>query len=402
MITVFHPGTRARLLAVMVALASIVAGLIAPAGGLLRAQEGAFDPNAFAVGFERVADGFARPVQIVDPNDGSGRLFVVEQVGTIRILIDGDIQDEPFLDIVYEISSGNEQGLLSMALHPNFAENGTFFIDYTDVDGNTQIERWQVSADNPNQADPESAVTVLSVAQPYPNHNGGLLLFGPDGYLYVGLGDGGSQGDPEGNGQDLGALLGKILRIDVDNPAEGQEYGIPDDNPFVGDEGAAGEVWAYGLRNPWRFSFDRETGDLYIADVGQNVYEEVSVLPAGGDERNFGWNLMEGPACYAVENCDPAGLVAPFFSYTHDEGGCSVTGGYVYRGESIRALQGVYLTADYCTGLLWGVGKNAAGEWVASAPIETGLSVSSFGEDADGELYVIDLSGGIYRVTAAA
>jgi glucose/arabinose dehydrogenase len=392
---------RSRRLVHLIAIALIGASLAMPLGGA-QAQEGAFDPDAFAIGLELVAEGFARPVQIVDPNDASGRLFVVEQGGTVRFLVDGAIQEDIFLDIGDQISTGNEQGLLSMALHPNFAENGTFFIDYTDGNGDTQIERWQVSTDDPNVADPESAVTVLTVDQPYPNHNGGLLLFGPDGYLYVGLGDGGSQGDPHGNGQSLGTLLGKILRIDVDNPDEGLAYGIPDDNPYVGAEGAMPEIWVYGLRNPWRFSFDRASGDLFIGDVGQNVYEEVGLLPEGDDGRNFGWSVMDGPECYAGSDCDPSAFEAPIFSYTHEEGGCSITGGYVYRGDAIPELQGVYLTADYCSGLVWGVGRDADGAWGASAPIETGISISSFGEDADGELYVVDLSGGIYRVTAAS
>jgi glucose/arabinose dehydrogenase len=356
-----------------------------------------FDPASFSVGFDLVADGFSRPVQAVDPGDGTGRLFVVEQSGTIRILQDGAPVETPFLDISGEVSQGNEQGLLSMAFHPKFAENGAFFIDYTDVEGNTQVERRTVSADDPNVADPESKTTLLTVDQPYPNHNGGLLLFGPDSYLYIGLGDGGSQGDPNNNGQDLGTLLGSILRIDVDS---GDPYAIPEDNPFVGQEDVAEEIWAFGLRNPWRFSFDRETRDLYIGDVGGSAYEEIDILPAGESGTNFGWVLMEGSECYGGgTECDMDGLELPIYEYSHDFG-CSVVGGYVYRGEAILELQGVYLFADYCSGLTWGMGHDADGKWVASEPIETGISISSFSEDPNGELYVTDLNGGVYRVVA--
>jgi len=219
-------------------------------------------------------------------------------------------------------------------------------------------------------------------------------LFGPDGYLYIGFGDGGSGGDPHGNGQNLNTLLGKILRIDVDHAEGDQAYGIPKDNPFVGQDGARGEIWAYGLRNPWRFSFDRETGDLYIADVGQGQYEEADFAPAGKAGLNFGWVIMEGPHCYQQENCDQTGLTMPFFSYTHDFG-CSITGGYLYRGKAIKELVGGYLAADYCSGNVWAVNPET-GE--ATAPMQSGASVSSFAEDAEGELYLVDLNGAIYKI----
>ena len=373
----------------------LTAGNLAPVSAQ---DDAAFDPAGFSVGFALVADGFTRPVQAVDPGDGSGRLFVVEQGGTIRVLQDGAPLEAPFLDISEQVSQGNEQGLLSMAFHPDFAENGTFFIYYTDVEGDTQVERWAVSTDDPNVADPERAGTILTVDQPFANHNGGLLLFGPDGYLYIGLGDGGSQGDPNNNGQDLGTLLGSILRIDVDG---GDPYAIPEDNPFVGQEGAAEEIWAYGLRNPWRFGFDRDTGDLWIGDVGGGSYEEINLLPAGESGANFGWVLTEGSECYGGgADCDTEGLALPVYEYTHDFG-CSVVGGYVYRGDAIPELQGVYLFADYCSGLTWGMGQDANGNWVASEPIESGLSISSFSEDPAGELYATDLNGGVYRVVAA-
>jgi glucose/arabinose dehydrogenase len=380
----------------LIALLAFGGSLWARPAALAQEQQ-PFDPSGFVVGFGLVAEGLDRPVQVVDPGDDSGRLFVVEQGGTIRVLLNGAVQEEPFLDISGQVSGSSEQGLLSMAFHPSFKENGTFFIDYTDLEGDTQVERWRVSEDDPNRADPGRVETILTVDQPAPNHNGGLLLFGPDGYLYVGLGDGGSQGDPNGHGQDLSTLLGSILRIDVDTTSGDLAYGIPEDNPFVNVEGARPEIWLYGLRNPWRFSFDRETGDLYIGDVGGVAYEEIDLLPAGGNGRNFGWNLMEGPDCYVQEDCDRSGLELPIFSYTH-EFGCSVVGGYVYRGPEYAELHGVYLLADYCSGLVWGLGQDSNGAWVASDPIETGMSISSFGEDAKGELYVTDLNGGVYRV----
>lgn len=366
------------------------------------AQDATFDPAGFSadVGLELLVDGLTQPVQLVDLDDGTGRSLIVQQDGLIRILRDGALDEAPFLDVSGQISTGSEQGLLSVAPHPAFSDNGTFFIFYTDVEGDTRVERWTLDAANPDQADPASAQPVLFIEDPYPNHNGGLLLFGPDGYLYVGLGDGGSGGDPEGNGQDLSTLLGSVLRIDVDDLADGQGYGIPDDNPFVDQAGAAPEIWSYGLRNPWRFSFDRETGDLFIGDVGQGEIEEADLQPAGEGGLNFGWNIKEGPECYGAGSCDEPGLVDPFFSYTHEVGGCSITGGYVYRGEAMPDLTGVYLTADYCTGLLWGVGQDADGTWQGSEPIETGYQISSFAEDAAGELYVIDIGGAIYRIAA--
>ena len=379
-------------------VASFALVAIAPS----RAQEAGFDPASFQLSTELLIDGLSNPVQMVDPDDGSGRLFIVQQSGQIMILRDGAVVAEPLLDISGQISTGYEQGLLSMALHPDFGSNGVFFIDYTDGNGNTQVERWQVDADNPDVADPASAATILTVEQPYPNHNGGLLLFGPDGYLYIGLGDGGSGGDPEGNGQNTGTLLGSVLRIDVDSTTGDLPYGIPEDNPFVGQEGARGEIWAYGLRNPWRFSFDRETGDLLIADVGQSAIEEVSLAPAGEGGLNFGWNILEGPECYAVADCDLSGTVLPFFWYGTGESGCAITGGYVYRGDAIPELAGAYLVGDYCSGLLWAVAIADDGSATPSEPVETGLAISSFAEDAAGELYIVDRNGAIYKIVPIA
>jgi glucose/arabinose dehydrogenase len=334
-----------------------------------------------------VAAGFLRPVDIQHAGDGSGRLFVVEQAGRILILKNGRTLPTPFLNIIDEVgSSGNEQGLLGLAFHPRYAENGLFFVNYTDHSGNTVIARFHVSAD-PDVADPASETPLLHVNQPFPNHNGGVLTFGPDGYLYAGLGDGGSGGDPLGNGQKTDTLLGKILRLDVDS---GEPYAIPNGNPF------GNEIWAYGLRNPWRISFDRKTGDLWIGDVGQGTWEEIDILPAGSPGgANFGWNLMEGT--HPFEGSAQPGLLLPVAEYSHAEGGCSVTGGYVYRGAELPEWQGIYLFGDYCSGLVWGVVRSGEG-WQTQVLFQTGLSISSFGVDEAGELYVADLQGSILRL----
>lgn len=388
------------------AWASFILLLIAFSPVVTVAQDSpAFDPEAFDVGLEDVATGFDQPLLVTTPPEETDRLFVVEQGGTIQVLVNGETASEPFLDIRDRVGSdGSEQGLLGLAFAPDYAESGAFYVNYTDRDGNTVVSRFTVS-DDPNLADPESETAILQHEQPRANHNGGVLAFGPDRYLYLGFGDGGGQGDPNGNGQDLSTWLGKILRIDVDpaSAPEGMTYAIPEDNPFVDDGDAAPEVWAYGLRNPWRFTFDRETGDMWVGDVGQNEIEEVTLLPASDDGgQNLGWNITEGSNCYAEPDCDTSGLTPPTLEYTHDVGGCSVTGGYRYRGEAVPGLRGVYVFADYCSGLLWGAGQDAEGEWVMSDPIETGLSISSFGENTAGELYVTDLSEGtVYRLAAA-
>ncbi len=357
------------------------------------AQGDGFEPEAFDVGLELTADGFNEP--LFATHAGDERLFVVERTGTIRLLADDTVLETPFLDLTSQVGSdASERGLLGLAFAPNYAESGLFYVYYTDLNGDTVVSRFQVS-DDPNVADAGSEEIVLTQPQPYWNHNGGMLAFGSDNYLYIGLGDGGSGGDPEGNGQRLDTLLGKILRIEVDPQYTGGEpYAIPEDNPFVGDAEARPEIWAYGLRNPWRFSFDLDTGDLWIADVGQGEHEEVNTIGPVEAGANFGWNAMEGPACFAVADCDPDDFVAPVFSYTHSEGGCSVTGGYVSRGEAFADLFGVYVLADYCSGLIWGGGIDADGDLVFSGPVETGLNISSFGEGADGTLYVTDINGG--------
>ena len=384
---------RQRSIAILLMLA-----LIAVLANLRTAS--AQDAATVKLKFEKVADGLSSPVLMIDANDGTDRFFVVEKTGIVVIMKDGKLLDTPFLDISDKVSRGSEQGLLSIALHPNFAKNGEFFIDYTNRSGDSRIERWTVSTSDPNVADPSSAVTLLSVDQPYANHNGGLVAFGPDGKLYIGFGDGGSQGDPHGNAQNLGVLLGKILRIDVDATTGDLPYGIPTDNPFAGKPGVRAEIWAYGLRNPWRFSFDQKTKDLLIGDVGQSAFEEADLDPAGVGGLNFGWNRLEADSCYGADSCDKTGTTLPIFLYSHDDGDCSITGGYVYRGAAIGALEGVYLAADYCTGDLWEVHPDGKGGSEVSAPISTGLNPSSFAEDSSGELYLIDLNGAIYKITA--
>jgi glucose/arabinose dehydrogenase len=327
---------------------------------------------------------------------GDERLFVIQQNGLVSVVENGRLLPEPFLNIRSKLPAqpGNEQGLLSLVFHPNYAANGYFYVNYNDVNGDTVIARYSVSS-NPNQADPNSEQILLTFDQPFINHNGGQLAFGPDGYLYIGVGDGGDQGDPYNNGQKLDSLLGKILRIDVDVPDA--PYGIPADNPFVNDENARNEIWAYGLRNPWRFSFDRLTGDLFIADVGQNLYEEVNFQPAnslGGE--NYGWRPMEASHCYESD-CNPEGKVLPIFEYDHTLG-CSITGGYVYRGQQYPEMYGNYIVADFCVGRVWRLFPNGNGTWDSAIIAENVGPITSFGEDVHGELYALNRAGILLRV----
>jgi glucose/arabinose dehydrogenase len=317
-------------------------------------------------------------------------LFIVEKAGTIAIVRDGAVVLARFLDITDRVgSSGSEQGLLSVAFHPRFAQNGYLFVNYTNRDGDTVVSRFSSSGDT---ADPASEKRLFGIDQPYPNHNGGLSLFGPDGYLYIGTGDGGSAGDPQNHAQDPTSLLGKMLRIDVDT---GDPYAIPPDNPQI--DGRRSELWATGLRNPWRFSFDRQTGDLYIADVGQNRFEEINLQLAGsrGGE-NYGWRPLEANECFRGA-CDPSAYVAPIYAYSHDDG-CSVTGGHVYRGAAIASLQGAYVFGDYCSGRIWSLRQAPSGEWERTDLLDSRLPISSFGEDEAGKLYLVDLrSGELYQ-----
>ena len=339
-----------------------------------------------------------RPLYLTAPPGDTERLFVVQQTGEIRIIRDGTLLGRPFLDIGDLVSEGSEQGLLGLAFHPQFATSGRFYVNYTNTAGNTRVAEYRVKDDRPNEADPGSTRHVIGYDQPFSNHNGGHLAFGPDGYLYIGSGDGGSGGDPKGHGQRLNTLLGKILRIDVDGRDAGLPYAIPPDNPFVSRAGARGEIFAYGLRNPWRFSFDRTRGDLWIGDVGQNAVEEIDFLAAGSSGANFGWNPFEGSQRFSDSPVNGT-ATPPVAEYSHDVG-CSVTGGYVYRGEAISELRGQYLYADFCTGALF---RQPAGPTPGAARRVTELNVqlsgvTSFGEDAAGELYVTQADGTIYRL----
>lgn len=343
-----------------------------------------------AVALEPVVSGGLRhPVYVTHAGDGSGRLFVVEQPGRIRLVKGGRLLGTPFLDITDRVRYGGEQGLLGLAFHPAYKANGRFFVNYVRrSDGATVIAEFRVSSD-PDRADPMER-PLLVVPQPYPNHKGGMVEFGPDGLLYIALGDGGSAGDPGNRGQNRNELLGKLLRIDVDR---GSPYAIPRDNPFAGSGGRP-EIFAYGLRNPWRFSFDRETGELWVADVGQDDWEEIDLVTRGG---NYGWRIMEGTHCFRPrEGCAREGLIPPVAEYGHEKGRCSITGGYVYRGTRLPALRGAYLYGDYCSGEIFAL---TAG--TQQTLLSTGLQIASFGQDQDGELYVVDHGGTIQRIVGA-
>lgn len=347
---------------------------------------------------EQVGDRFQSPVYVTSPA-GDSRLFVVEQAGRIRVVKNGVASPTPFLDITSRVKSGGEQGLFSVAFHPNYRTNGYLYVDFTDKHGDTHIERFKVSA-NADIADSASSLLILKIGQPYANHNGGLVMFGPDGMLYIGMGDGGSGGDPKGNGQNRNALLGKILRINVSRT---EPYSIPVGNPYANGADGKPEVWATGIRNPWRFAFDRSAGLLYIADVGQGELEEVDVVQASRAGVNYGWNVMEGEACYRPSSgCNKSGLEMPALTYKHIANACSITGGFVYRGRRVPSIAGHYFYADYCAG------------WVRSFKYLNGVAtdkrewtipdighIVSFGEDSSGELYVVAENGRIFRIVGA-
>jgi len=351
------------------------------------------------VAVEPFAEVEGGPLAIAPSRDGTGRLFVASRAGQIwSVGADGTVPPTPMVDLAPFIVSGGEQGLLGLALHPDFPDDPRAFVNYTGENGDTSISSIALDPADSARFDVGTLQRLLFIDQPYANHNGGATVFGPDGFLYLGLGDGGGGGDPEGNSQRLDTLLGKILRIDVD--AEGPAYGIPPGNPFA-DRDGMDEIWEYGLRNPWRLSFDRETGDLWIGDVGQGAWEEIDVARGGAGGMNFGWNRMEGGHCYASDTCATDGLQLPVTEYGHDRG-CTVIGGHVYRGGAIPQLEGDYLFADYCSGRIFAI-DSATDSLVA--PAEVGHvegSVSAFGEDEAGELYVTTLGGTIYKVNAAS
>lgn len=333
-----------------------------------------------------LVQGLDKPTHITHAGDGSNRIFVVEQRGRIMIIRDNSLLPTPFLDIRDRVGCCGERGLLSIAFPPGYASKKHFYVNYTDRSGDTVVARYRV-AGHSDTADLASEEVLLLIGQPYTNHNGGQLAFGPDGFLYIGMGDGGSGGDPQNNGQKAGTLLGKLLRIDVESGTN--PYRVPPDNPFVNKKGFRPEIWATGLRNPWRFAFDRQTGDLFIADVGQNQYEEINLQPAGsrGGE-NYGWRIMEGNHCFRSKTCKKQGLMLPVAEYDHSKG-CSVTGGVVYRGAKHVRLRGIYFYGDYCSGRIWGLRRSGDG-WESKELLETGYAISTFGEDEDGAVYVAD------------
>jgi len=346
-----------------------------------------------------ITQGLENPVHITHANDGSQRMYVVEQVGRVRIIQQGELLPTPLLDISDRVWHQGEQGLLSAAFPPGYPSVDHFYVYYTNLEGDNLVAQFSLLPGSDAQADPASERVITYFDHPEQrNHNGGQIAFGPDKYLYIGTGDGGGANDPLGAGQNPSTLLGKILRIDVENGV--MPYAIPEDNPFVTTENYRHEIWVLGLRNPWRFSFDRGTGDLYIADVGQNKYEEINMQPAGspGGE-NYGWNMMEGTHCFKALTCDQSTLTAPIAEYSHRGGHCSITGGLVYRGKTYPALEGIYFFSDFCSGQIWGL-QFFEGSWVQETLMESGNIIASFGGDEAGELYLADyVSGVLYQIT---
>jgi glucose/arabinose dehydrogenase len=375
----------------------------------------AFDPTRVNLSLEQEWTGLSKPVLLTNAGDGSGRLFVVEQTGRIRVISSaGVLLATPYLDFTGLVAKGSEQGVLGLAFHPRFEQNGYLYVNYTTTNGDTFVNRYTANP-TANTVDRATGVRIMTIDQPYSNHNGGNLAFGPDGYLYIGTGDGGSVGDPGNRAQSVNSLLGKILRIDVDHTSTGKRYRSPVTNPYVGRTGLD-EIWSRGLRNPWRFSFDPATKALWIGDVGQGRYEEVdranrssSTIP-GGRAVNFGWRQLEGRACYnPSRGCSTTGKQPPLTVYAHAVSGadnCSITGGFVYRGTANPVLAGGYVYGDFCSGRIWVVSAGAytpaTGRQVHGPTDAPNLMISSFGQDEDGELYVCDLGGTIYRINATS
>ena len=382
------------LTAVVVMLLSLVLPAMVLAGDSRDLQVSASD---VVLEFETVADGFFQPVHVNHAGDGSNRLFVIERIGTVRIVENGQLLPEPFIDIgPLLLATSGERGFFAIAFHPDFSNKPYFYLHYTaQPDGAVTITRFQVSEDDPNRADIDSAEVLLSVPHSFDTHNGGGLAFGPDGYLYISIGDGGGpvDGDPDGNAQNLTSLLGKVLRIDVDT---GQPYSIPQDNPFADRDDARGEVWAYGLRNPWRISFDRETGDMYISDVGSGGVEEINFQPAGDPGgNNYGWPILEGSQCFPFwVECDDSGFVPPILEYAHDLG-CSVSGTQVYRGQATPLMQGALIFGDWCSGRIWMATESDSGEWIPEQLMDTEFGITAIEEGESGELYLTDMWRGL-------
>lgn len=362
-------------------------------------------PTVGSIKLTRLTDSLSKPVFVTSARDGTGRLFIVEQTGRIRIWSNGALLATPLLNLSGSVSGGGEQGLLGLAFHPRFTSNRKFYVNYTNLSGDSVVREYRASATNPNRIESGSGRTILKINQPYDNHNGGMIAFGPDGYLYIGMGDGGSGGDPGNRAQDKDSLLGKMLRINVNGRTSSRAYLIPSTNPYVGKPGR-NEIWQRGLRNPWRWSFDRRTGNLWIGDVGQNRYEEVDrasrTSTGAGRGANWGWRVMEGLHCYRPSSgCNRTGKRLPVVEYSHASNGrCAVTGGYVYRGSAIPALAGWYVYGDYCSGEIWTISSGASSPARATRLLDSSLLISSFGESASGELYVTDLAGSLYRIDA--
>jgi glucose/arabinose dehydrogenase len=360
-------------------------------------------PTGSTIRLVKVAD-VASPVLAIGAGDGTNRLFIVSQGGRIRIVKNGQLLASSFLNISASVSKGGERGLLGLAFHPGFRTNRKFYVNYTDRNGNTVIREYKASATNPDTVASGSGRTILRIGQPYANHNGGMIAFGRDGYLYIGTGDGGSAGDPGNRAANINSLLGKMLRINVNGKTSTRNYLNPASNPYVGRAGR-NEVWQRGLRNPWRFSFDRSTGNLWIGDVGQNRYEEVdrAVRTSTGPGKgvNWGWRVMEGNQCYRpASGCNTSGKTRPLVAYSQSGGRCAVTGGYVYRGRTIPALAGWYVYGDYCSGEVWAVSAGARRPATPVRLLNTTHLVSGFGQDNAGELYLCDLNGAVYRIAA--
>ena len=395
------PVIRLRLIYFLFIFIFLGCGLINPSADSAEQDAPALSSDSpRQIELQRIVGLGTQITYLTHAGDGTGRIFILERRGKIRILGDGEILEEPFLDISEWVDSASmEQGLLGLAFDPEYALNGEFYVNYTTTNPNddTIVARFKVSSD-PNIADPASQQVVLHIPQPANNHNGGQILFDPSGYLMIGMGDGGRGNDPWENAENLNSLLGKILRLDV----RGEDtYQIPLDNPFRDRSGVRPEVWAYGLRNPWRFSFDRDTGDLFIGDVGQNKWEEINLIAAGSEPgQNLGWNTLEGTHCFdPAEGCDRAGKLMPIAEYSHVED-CSVTGGYVYRGSAFPQLIGTYFFSDWCSGRIWGLQQDPNGDWWTEELLDTELSFASFGEDENGEIYILDMAGDVYQIKA--
>jgi glucose/arabinose dehydrogenase len=404
-----------RTVAALAAVLALVPALAAPASAAHLAVDGGSAarnpaappvtlgaPTDAKIALARRAGGLSKPIFITSARDGTGRLFIVEQTGRIKIYKDGAVLATPFLSIGSQVSDGYEQGLLGLAFHPKFKTNRKLYVNFTDNNGDTVVREYKASSSNPNVVATSTARTIIKIAQPYDNHNGGHLAFGPDGYLYIGMGDGGSAGDPGNRAQNKDVLLGKLLRLNVNGSSSAHNYLFPSGNPYIGVAGR-NEIWQIGLRNPYRFSFDRANGNLWIGDVGQGSWEEIDratrTSSGAGRGTNWGWRVMEGRHCYKPSTgCSTSGKTLPLLEYDHGNGRCAVTGGYVYRGANIPALVGGYVFADFCSGEIWVVNANASSPASRTLLLDTSSQISGFGENAAGELYVLDLGGTLYAI----